>query len=100
MRPALNDPPAVEHQDLIRPNDRGKPVRDHDAGAAEHQILQRLLNQPLGRRVDARGRFIQNQDRRILQQRPRNREPLFLADAQLHPALADDAARVHLAASQ
>ena len=93
MRSALDDPAVIENQDLVRAHDRRKPVRDHDAGAMRHQMLERLLDQPFGRRVDARRRFIQNQNRRILQERPRDREPLLFADAQFHSALAHHALR-------
>ena len=59
--------------------------------AVRHQMFERFLDQTLRRRVHARRRFIQNQNRRILEQRARDREPLFFANAQLHSALADDA---------
>ena len=40
-------------------------------------------------RVHAGGRFVEDEDRRVLEQRPRDRDALFFADAQLHAALAD-----------
>ena len=70
VRPALDDPPVIEHQNLIRPHDRREPMRDHDTGPMKHQILQRLLDQPLRRGVHARGRLVENQNRRILQEAP------------------------------
>ena len=48
------------------------------------------LHQHLRFRVQMRRGFVQNQDRRVLQQRPRDRQPLPLAAAQFLPALADD----------
>jgi hypothetical protein len=32
-----------------------------------HQVLERFLDEPLGRGVDACGGFVEDQDRRILQ---------------------------------
>ena len=68
-------------------------MRDHETSAMRHQMFERFLNQPLRRCIHARGRFIENQNRRIFQQRTRDRESLLLADAQLYSAFADDAAQ-------
>ena len=38
----------------------------------------------------ARGRLVQDQDRRVLQEHPRDGEPLLLPAGELHAALADD----------
>ena len=66
-------------------------MRDHETSAVRHEVLQRFLDQSLRRRVHARRRFIENQDRRIFQKRPRDREPLLFAHAQLHAALTHHA---------
>jgi hypothetical protein len=76
---ALNDMAAIKHENLVCVHDSGKPVSDHDGSASAHQILQRPLDEPLRRGVHARRRLIQNQNWRILQQRPRDREPLLFA---------------------
>ena len=70
--------PVIQDQDLVRPHNRRKPMRDHDGRPMRHQIIERFLNQPLGRRVHARGRLIQNQNRRILQAAPaQSRDAVF-----------------------
>ncbi len=68
---SLSDLPPVEDDDLIGASDRRQTVRDHDHGAVLHQALQGFLNQPLGFRVEVRRRFIQDENRRILEQRVR-----------------------------
>ena len=88
MRPALDDPAAFQHENLIRAQHGRKPMRDDEARPVRHQMLERFLDQPLGRGVHARRRFIENEDRRILEQRARDRQPLLFAHAQFHPALA------------
>ena len=85
----LGHPAAVEHQDAVQRAHGRQPVRDDDAGAALHQPLHRVLDQRLGVAVQARCRLIQDQDRRVGQERPRQRHALALAAGQLHPALPD-----------
>ena len=64
-------------------------MRDHDDRAARHQIRQRCLHQRLALRVQRRGRLVQNQHRRVLQDRARNRQPLPLAAGEAEALLAD-----------
>ena len=64
-------------------------MRDDEAGPAGHQPFQRLLDEPFGRRVDAGSRLVQDEQRRVLQQRPRDAHPLLLAHAELHASFTD-----------
>src|SRR5512135_2620823 len=48
---ALDDAPAVEHQDLRRVLDRGQTVRDHEDRAPLDQTVDRALHQVLRLRV-------------------------------------------------
>ena len=68
-------------------------MRDDERRAVPHQVRQRLLHQPLGFGVERRGRLVEDQDRRVLQERPRDRQPLPLAARQPLAALADRASR-------
>ena len=52
--------------------------------------LQAVLNQRFALAVEARGRFVENQDRRVGENRARDRDALALAARQPHAALADD----------
>jgi hypothetical protein len=87
--PDLGRPAALEHDDAVGRPDRREAVRDHQRRPVQGQARQRLLDQTLGLGVDRRGRLVQDQDRRVLQERPRDREPLLLAARQPHAPLAD-----------
>ena len=52
--------------------------------------LQLGLDRALVGRVERRGRLVEDHDRRVLQQRARDRDALLLAARELQPALADD----------
>ena len=69
---------------------RGQPVRNGDHRAPVHQPVERRLDRPLALAVQRAGRLIQQQDRRVLQQRARDRQALALAARQLDAAIADD----------
>ena len=57
--------------------------------SSAHQMFERFLDQSLRRGVHAGGGFIEDEDGRILQQRPGNADALFLAHAEFHAAFAD-----------
>ena len=52
-------------------------------------LAMRVLDQPLALGVQIAGRLVQDQDRGILQDGPRDRHPLALAAGELDPPLAD-----------
>src|SRR6059058_3729005 len=63
---------------------------DDQGGAAALQAVEGLLDGRLVLAVHARERFVEQQDRRVLQQRPSDRDPLALTAGQARAALADD----------
>src|SRR3954447_9655197 len=79
MRSALDDDAAIEHHDLVRTTDRREPMGDHERGAALHQTFQRALYEPLRFGVERGRGLIEDENRRIFEQRTRNREPLPLS---------------------
>ena len=89
MTATLENPTALENEDLVGVVDGGKPVGDDKARAVFHEVVERLLDQALGGGVHARGRLVENQDRRVFQEGAGDREALLLADAEFHPALAE-----------
>src|SRR6476661_5857616 len=89
MRAAFRDAAVVEHDDLVRVDDRREPVRNHDGRPALGYLLERILDRLFGAAVERARRFIQHQDRRILEQCPRNCHALLLAAGKLEAALAD-----------
>ena len=90
--PLLHDPALVEDEDPVQRAHRREAVGDHDRGAPLHQPLHRLLDQRLRLRVEARGRLVQDQDRRIGQEGAGHGHALALAARQLHAALAHQGA--------
>ena len=89
-RPARGDPPVLEHDDLVGERDRRQPVRDDDRRPPAHDLAQPGADLRLGRRVDRRGRVVEDEDSRIDEQRARDRDPLSLPARERDPALADD----------
>ena len=47
MRPALDDPAVIQHQDLLRIGHRRQAVRDHQRGAVLRNLLQLRLDRLL-----------------------------------------------------
>ena len=90
MRPALDDPAALVDEDPVGAQDRGQSVGDGDRGPALHQALEGGLDEPLRDSVERRGRLVEDQDPRVLEQHPGDRQALLLAARQLVAALADE----------
>ena len=62
-------------------------MRDHNGGTTCEERQERILNERLALRIERAGRFVKQQDGRVLQNRPRDRHPLTLSSRQLHSAL-------------
>ena len=65
-------------------------MRDREDRAIGDQAIQGLLDLVLGLRVDAAGRLVEDQDARVVEDRPGNRDSLTLAPAERMPPLAHD----------
>src|ERR1041385_4203210 len=63
-------------------------MSNDEARAVSHQALQRFLDQSFRGCIHTGSRFVQNQERSILQQRPSYAHTLFLTYAQLNSPLA------------
>ncbi len=66
----------IHHRDTVGVLYRGQAMGDHQGGAALHQARQGLLDQVLALGVEGAGGLVQQQDRRIHQQCPGNRQAL------------------------
>ena|ERR1051325_1635256 len=88
MRAAFHDLPLAQNKDLIGIADGAEAVSDDKARSPRRQALERLLDQPFGGGIDARGRFVQDENGRVFQQSPRDADALLLADTEFDPALA------------
>jgi hypothetical protein len=62
---------------------------DHEGGATFHHLFERGLHLGLGCGVEGAGGFVEDQDRRILQQRARDRHALTLAAGERAATFAD-----------
>jgi glycosyltransferase involved in cell wall biosynthesis len=80
---------VFEHDDLVRCAHGREPVRDHEHGAARDQLLDRVLHQALALGVERAGRLVEHQDRRVAQDRARDRHALALAAREARAARTD-----------
>ena len=81
--------PVAEIEDTVGERDRRQPVRDDDRRHVE-LLAQRGEDPRLHRRVDGRGRVVEDQQTRAAHERAGQRDPLALTARERHPALADD----------
>src|SRR6266849_4573229 len=65
-------------------------MSDYQYSTPGHQILQRRLDKRLRFTIQRRGRFVQNQDGRVLQDRARDRDALALSTGEAYAAFAYD----------
>src|SRR6266699_5902449 len=79
---ALHDASLGQHHDEVGVLHRGQAVGDDEHGPVRHEALDRLLHQPLRLGIEGARRLVEDQERRIAQQRPRNGDALALAPRQ------------------
>ena len=89
MRSDFGDFPLVQHHDAVGVPDRREPVRDHKGRPPLDQPVQRLLDLRFRFHIERAGRLVKNQHPGIAQQRPRNRDALFLSAGQTGAVLLD-----------
>ena len=90
VRAGLNDAALVQHDNHVRVENGGEPVRDANGRAALHQFVERGLHGAFGFGVERAGGFIQNQNRRVLQNGAGDGEALALAAGKGNAFFADD----------
>lgn len=76
--------------DAVSMADCRQPVCDDQGSSALGQFVQCALDRRFRFRIEGGCGFIQNENRRIFQKHAGDRDPLFLAAGQFHPALTDD----------
>ena len=89
MPAAFDDTAFIQDEDAVGADDARQPVREDQGRASSRQAVDRLLNHRLVLRVHRGKRFVENEDRRVPQQRTGDRQALALAARQQHAALAD-----------
>ena len=75
----LSDHSFLKHDDRVRLADCAQAMRDHDRGATGAEPPEIILNRALGLGVECAGRFVKNEDGRIVVNRARNRDALLLS---------------------
>ena len=78
-----------KHQDPLGILDRRETVGDNERGTVFCQILERILDHALAFVVQRRGRLVEDQDRRVLQEYSRDRKTLLLTATELDASLSD-----------
>ena len=86
---AVDDPAAVDDDDLVGERDRREAVGDDEGRPALHHLAQAALDRRLGARVDRGGGVVEDQDPRVGEQGAGDRDPLALAAGEGQAALAD-----------
>ncbi len=89
MAAALDDLAGLDHQDRVGMHDGVQAMGDDDGGAVLAEMLDRLLHLLFGLRIQSRGGLVEQDDRRVLDQRARHRDALPLAAGELGAVLAD-----------
>src|SRR5262249_44423737 len=89
MRALLDDTAPVEHNEAIHLRDGREAMRDRDHRLVSHERTQARLNGGFDFAVERRGRFVEYQDRRVLENDAGDGDALALAAGKLHAALAD-----------
>ena len=92
-RAVLDDPRAVEHDDLVGGAHELEPMRDQDRRPAVHDAAIAVDDLPFGGRIERRAGLVEDQHGRVGEERARQRDPLALAGRQREPAVADDRRR-------
>src|SRR5918999_1485779 len=78
VRPLLDDASLLEHDDEIGVANRREAVGDDDGGTAGQEPPQGELDLALGADVDAGRGFVENEDARVGEKRPRESDELPL----------------------
>ena len=90
MGALINDPTRFEDDDNIRSPDRFDPMRDHHGRSPQEQAIEGHQYRLLGLSIETSRWLVEDHNRRILDQRARDRQSLPLTAGQGHAPLMDD----------
>src|SRR5690349_16130411 len=79
----------LQHKDLVGAPNGCQTMRDDKGGPPHHQIGEGFLHVKFGFGVKFRSGFIENKDRRVFQNSPRDGDPLALPAAEPRSALSN-----------
>src|ERR1700694_363454 len=80
VRPLLDDPAVLQHDDQVGIPNRRQPVRDDEGRSTGEQEPQRPLDLALGADVDRRSGLVEDEETGIGKERARQRDELPLAE--------------------
>src|SRR5262245_11527765 len=83
VRADLDDLALLQHHQPARVPERRKAMGDGEGRAALDEVRNRLLDLLFRLDVHRAGRLVEDQDARVMQDRPRDRDPLLLAAGEL-----------------
>src|SRR5262249_59121398 len=86
-RAAFGDAPVAKHQNAAGVADGRQPMRNHESGTALHHFVEREIDAAFGERIECARRLVEDQNRRVFQERAGDGESLTLATRQKPPAL-------------
>ncbi len=76
MRATFRNDAVLQNNDDVGVSDGCEPMADDERRATTHEPAQRVHQQHFGLGVERACRFVQNQDRRVLQERACDRQAL------------------------
>src|SRR5271169_2067043 len=87
MRAGFDDPAVLHDENAIGFLHRRQPMRDDERRTPLHQTFKRALHSTLALRIKRTCRLVEQKDRRVLQDRASNGNPLPLATGKRRTAL-------------
>ena len=85
----VEDLALIHDQDLVAVGQRGEPVRDDDHRPPAGDTQEIGTDDRLALRIQGAGRFIEDEDARIVDQRARDRQPLLLTAREVGRSFLD-----------
>lgn len=89
MRSFFLCPTVFQNQNAVGVLNRRETVSDHDERFPSGQFFQSLLQQNFVFRIGERGRFVQEDDRRVFEHHPRDGDPLLFPSGKVDALRAD-----------
>src|SRR5436190_2380602 len=89
-RAVLQETTFLEDQDSIEVAHRRKAMRNGDDGAAAHEAAQRLADQLFAVAIQRRGRLVEQEEGRVLEEGAGDGDALSLTSRETEAAVADD----------
>ena len=101
VRADVEHPPRFHHHDAIGDfRNRVELVRDQERRAPAHELLQRRVDVHFALRVHGAGELVEDEDARVAENRPGQRDLLPLAAGEVRPGHAHQPRRTRLPSSR